>query len=69
MSNTLERLLIAIEKSGMTPEEFVEQVKEPTLSRRLMLGGMGVAALIGLGTERHQQPIQRLGKSLQTKHR
>jgi len=49
MSNTLERLLIAIEDSGMTPEEFVEKVKEPTLSRRLMMGGLGAAALIGLG--------------------
>jgi len=49
MSNTLERLLIAIEESGMTPEEFVEKVKEPTLSRRLMMGGLGAAALIGLG--------------------
>ena len=49
MSDTLERLLIAIEESGMTPEQFVEQVKEPTMSRRLMLGGMGVAALVGLG--------------------
>jgi len=49
MSDTLERLLIAIEESGMTPEEFVEQVKEPTLSRRLMLGGMGAAAILGLG--------------------
>lgn len=49
MSNTLERLLIAIEDSGMTPEEFVEKVKEPTLSRRLMMGGLGAAALVGLG--------------------
>ena len=49
MSNTLERLLIAIEESGMTPEEFVEKVKEPTLSRRLMMGGLGAAALVGLG--------------------
>ena len=49
MSDTLERLLIAIEDSGMTPEEFVEKVKEPTLSRRVMMGGLGAAALVGLG--------------------
>lgn len=49
MSDTLERLLIAIDKSGMTPEEFVEKVKEPTLSRRVMMGGLGAAALVGLG--------------------
>ena len=33
----------------MTPEEFVGKVKEPTLSRRLMIGGLGAAALVGLG--------------------
>ncbi len=49
MSDTLERLLIAIEDSGMTPEEFVEKVKEPTLSRRVMMGGLGAAVLVGLG--------------------
>ena len=49
MSDTLQRLLIAIEDSGMTPEEFVEKVKEPTLSRRVMMGGLGAAALVGLG--------------------
>ena len=49
MSDTLERLLKAIDESDMTPEEFVDKVKEPTLSRRLMIGGLGAAALVGLG--------------------
>lgn len=49
MSDTLERLLKAIDESDMTPEEFVDKVKEPTLSRRLMIGGLGAAALIGVG--------------------
>ena len=49
MSDTLQRLLIAIEESGMTPEEFVEQVKEPTLTRRMILAGAGLATLVGVG--------------------
>ncbi len=49
MSDTLERLLKAIDESGMTPEQFVEQVKEPTLTRRMILGGAGLATMIGFG--------------------
>lgn len=49
MSDTLQRLLTAIEESGMTPEEFVEQVKEPTLTRRMILAGAGLATLVGVG--------------------
>ena len=49
MSDTLERLLKAIDESGMTPEQFVEQVKEPTLTRRMVLGGAGLATLLGFG--------------------
>tara|TARA_R110002110_G_scaffold9196_3_gene45496 strand:+ start:730 stop:1098 length:369 start_codon:yes stop_codon:yes gene_type:complete len=49
MSDTLERLLKAIDESGMTPEQFVEQAKEPTLTRRMILGGAGLATLLGFG--------------------